>query len=159
MRALVDESLDALSAGHVALANREKRAFGQLSEYMPGTGLKTERQRNNWMAALKKKHKTNIYREGELVRHRLRLTIVEAAEWLELSKAERDAKRAEMDAAADKQGVLAENVGNEVLGFMSLEGKEYEVTMTAKQFKRRDEENVVYYLNVQKKPEKQVTTN
>jgi len=111
MRALVDESLDALSAGHVALASREKRAFGQLAEYMEAAmGLKTERQRNNWMAALKKKHKTNIYREGELVRHRLRLTLAEAAEWLELSKAERDAKRAEMDAAADKQGVLAENV-------------------------------------------------
>ncbi len=111
MRALVDESLDALSAGHVALASREKRAFEQLAEYMEAAmGLKTERQRNNWMAALKKKHKTSIRREGEMVRHRLKLTLDEAAVWLEMSKAERDAKRAEMEAAADKQKVLAENV-------------------------------------------------
>lgn len=111
MRALVDESLDALSAGHVALASREKRAFDQLADYMgEAMGLKTERQRNNWMAELKKKHKTNIYREGELVRHRLKLTLDEAAVWLEMTKAEREAKRAELDSAADKQGVLAENV-------------------------------------------------
>lgn len=151
MRALVDESLDALSAGHVALANREKRAFEQLAEYMEAAmGLKTERQRNNWMAALKKKLKTNIYREGELVRHRLKLPLDETAVWLEMIKAERDEKRAEMDAAADKQGVLAENVGNEVLGFMSLEGKEYEVTMIAKQFKKSENTNLLYDIKVQK---------
>ena len=94
----------------MALTLREKRAYNQLAKYMEGMGLKTEKQRNDFMAALKKKHKTEIYREGILVRHRLKLTPVEAAEWLEMSKAERNAKRAELEAAADKKDVPMENV-------------------------------------------------
>lgn len=42
LRALADESLDALSAGHVALTMREKRAYEQLAEYMKSIGLDTE---------------------------------------------------------------------------------------------------------------------
>ena len=33
---------------------------------------------------------------------------------------------------------------------MSLDGKEYEVTMTAKQFKNKSNENILYDIKVQK---------
>ncbi len=42
LRAIADESLDVLSAGHVALTMREKRAYEQLAEYMKSIGLDTE---------------------------------------------------------------------------------------------------------------------
>lgn len=62
-----------LSAGHVALTLREKRAYEQLAEYMKSIGLDTENKRNDWMAALKKLHDTGISKAGELVHHRLKL--------------------------------------------------------------------------------------
>lgn len=110
LRSLAEESVDALSAGHVALTLREKRAYEQLAEYMKSIGLDTENKRNDWMVALKKLHDTGICKAGELVRHRLKLTPEDAAVWLSMTKAERDAKRAELGAEADKQGVLPENV-------------------------------------------------
>ncbi|MBQ3526165.1 MAG: hypothetical protein IJA63_07810, partial [Akkermansia sp.] len=110
LRAIADESLDALSAGHVALTLREKRAYEQLAEYMKSIGLDTENKRNDWMAALKKLHDTGISKAGELVHHRLKLDPKDAAMWLSMTKEERDAKRAELEADADQRGVLPENV-------------------------------------------------
>ena len=50
---------------------------------MEGTlGLKTETQRNDWMAGLKKKIDTGVQRAGELVTHKLELTQEEVEEWL-----------------------------------------------------------------------------
>ena len=111
MRALMDESLDALTRGNIQLGLREKRAYDQLAEFMEDTlGLKTETQRNDWMAGLKKKIDTGVQRAGELVTHKLELTQEEAEEWLELSKEEREEKRQAMQAKADKEGVDALNV-------------------------------------------------
>ncbi len=111
LRALADESLDALSAGHVALTMREKRAYEQLAEFMKKElGLDTENKRNDFMAALKKLHDTGIRKAGELVHHKLKLSPEEAAMWVSMTKEERDAKRAEMEAEAEKHGVLVENV-------------------------------------------------
>ncbi len=111
MRALMDESLDALTRGNIQLGLREKRAYDQLAEFMEDTlGLKTETQRNDWMAGLKKKIDTGVQRAGELVTHKLELTQEEAEEWLALSKEEREEKRPAMQAKADKEGVDAQNV-------------------------------------------------
>lgn len=111
MRALMDESLDALTRGNIQLGLREKRAYDQLDEFMEDTlGLKTETQRNDWMAGLKKKIDTGVQRAGELVTHKLELTQDEVEEWLALSKEEREEKRQAMQAKADKKGVDAQNV-------------------------------------------------
>ncbi len=111
LRVLADESLEALSRGHVQLSLREKRAYEQIAKHMETMGLKTERQRNDWMEELKKKHDTGIMLEGKWQTHTLRLSPLEAAEWLEMSKAEREKKRKAMLEAAEKQDkVDAKNV-------------------------------------------------
>ena len=110
LRVLADESLDEVAKGHVQLTLREKRAYEQLAQYLESIGLKTEKQRNDWMAALKKKHDTGIFLEGEWKTHTLKLKPLEAAEWLEMSKAEREKKREAMLEEAKKQKTDAENV-------------------------------------------------
>ena len=152
MRALMDESLDALTRGNIQLGLREKRAYDQLAEFMEDTlGLKTETQRNDWMAGLKKKIDTGVQRAGELVTHKLELTQEETEEWLALSKEEREEKRQAMQAKADKEGVDARNVvyeedipllRDELAKFDDLPGKR-KFVRTERSWRKEQQGNIV----------------
>ena len=111
LRTLMDESLEALTRGHIQLGLREQRAYDQLGLFLENTlGLDTETKRNDWMAGLKKKIDTGVQRAGELVTHKLELTQEDAEAWLTLSKEERDEKRQGLLTEAEKTGVDAQNV-------------------------------------------------
>lgn len=152
MRALMNESLDALTRGNIQLGLREKRAYDQLAEFMEDTlELKTETQRNDWMAGLKKKIDTGVQRAGELVTHKLELTQEEAEEWLALSKEEREEKRQAMQAKADKDGVDARNVvyeedipllRDELAKFDDLPGKR-KFVRTERSWRKEQQGNIV----------------
>ncbi len=152
MRALMDESLDALTRGNIQLGLREKRAYDQLAEFMEDTlGLKTETQRNDWMAGLKKKIDTGVQRAGELVTHKLELTREEVEEWLALSKEERDEKRQGLLTEAEKKGVDAQNVvyeedipllRDELAKFDDLPGKR-KFVRTERSWRKEQQGNIV----------------
>ena len=113
-------SLDTLARGNVQLAQREQAWREKEREFMARElGLDTEAKRNNFVAEMKVLRRTDVAREGEMRRHRVRLTVEEARELAAMSKAEREARNEELRRAAEAQGVDAENiVGDEDMALL-----------------------------------------
>lgn len=113
MKELAQETLDAVSDGHIALAARERAVMDQLDEFKEEElGLTTERQKADFIEYLKKTIKTGIVREKIKV-HSLDLTVEEAQRWLSMSKEERQAERDRMREEAESKGWAVENMVEE----------------------------------------------
>lgn len=113
MKELAQETLDAVSDGHITLAARERAVMDQLDEFKEKElGLTTERQKADFIERLKKTVKTGIVREKVKV-HSLDLTVEEAQRWISMSKDERQAERDRLREEAERKGWAVENMVEE----------------------------------------------
>ena len=113
MKGIAEETLDALSNGHIELTAKEREINNQLEKFLKDElGLTTERQRADFIQGLKKTRRTTIVRK-KVATHSLDLTVEEAQRWLSMSKEERQVERDRLQEEAENKGWPTEDIVEE----------------------------------------------
>jgi len=113
MKGIAEETLDALSNGHIELTAKEREINNQLEKFLKDElGLTTERQRADFIQGLKRTRRTTIVRK-KVATHSLDLTVEEAQRWLSMSKEERQVERDRLQEEAENKGWPTEDIVEE----------------------------------------------